>query len=60
LIFIDGDANLVGKARSTKLVRKPFGAWNLAGLVDAAVNAIDGDDEYFTVFIKIYPNNLVQ
>jgi hypothetical protein len=58
-VIIDRDPELVGKPRSAKLVRIPLGAWNLAGLIDAAVDAIDGNDKDFTVLIIIYPNNLV-
>jgi hypothetical protein len=56
-IFVDSGSNLVGNTRSIKLLRVPFSAWNFTRLVNAAVDAINSDDEDFIMLIKIYPNN---
>jgi hypothetical protein len=59
-VGVDCNGKLVGKPGPVELLCIPFLAWNLAGLVCAAIDAVDRNDKDFIVFVKIYPNNLVE
>ena len=59
MVVVDRDPELVCEARSVMLVAIPLGAWNRAGFVDAAVDAVDGNDEDFILVAVNSPNNLV-
>lgn len=54
--FID----IFPKPGAVELLRVPCLAWNLAGFIDAAINAVYCYYEYFVAFLEILPNDLIE
>jgi hypothetical protein len=60
IVRVYRNGELIGKPGPVELLRIPLLAWNLTGLVRAAINAVNRGDEDFITFVKISPNNLVE